>query len=52
MTAGKIRVLFTMLQMGMGGSERLIYNLVRNLDRRVFEPSIAWLVNERPLKYF
>ena len=41
-----------MLQMGMGGSERLIYNLVRNLDRRVFEPSIAWLVNERPLKEF
>ena len=41
-----------MLQMGMGGSERLIYNLVRNLDRRVFDPSIAWLVNERPLKEF
>jgi glycosyltransferase involved in cell wall biosynthesis len=41
-----------MPQMGMGGSERLIYNLVRNLDKRVFEPSIAWLVNGLPLKEF
>ena len=48
----KIRVLFAMLQMGMGGSERLIYNLVKNLDRRVFDPSIAWFMNEQPLKEF
>lgn len=41
-----------MIQMAMGGSERLIFNLVRNLDRRRFEPSIAWFAPEQPLREF
>lgn len=48
----RIRVLFVMIQMAMGGSERLILNLVRNLDRRVFEPSVAWFEQEQPLDEF
>jgi glycosyltransferase involved in cell wall biosynthesis len=48
----KVRVLFVMIQMAMGGSERLIFNLVRNLDRRVFDPSIAWLTASGPLTEF
>lgn len=48
----KRRVLFVMIQMAMGGSERLVYNLVRNLDRGRFEPSIAWFTNEHPLPEF
>jgi glycosyltransferase involved in cell wall biosynthesis len=51
-TGQKVRVLFVMIQMAMGGSERLIFNLVRNLDRRRFEPSIAWFASERPLREF
>jgi L-malate glycosyltransferase len=48
----KIGVLFLMIQMAMGGSERLILNLVRNLDRRIFEPSIGWFSGERLLPEF
>jgi glycosyltransferase involved in cell wall biosynthesis len=48
----RVRVLFVMIQMAMGGSERLIFNLVRNLDRRRFEPSIAWFASEQPLREF
>jgi glycosyltransferase involved in cell wall biosynthesis len=47
-----IRVLFLMIHMAMGGSERLVFNLVRNLDRRRFEPSIAWFTPDRPLREF
>src|SRR5688572_4843095 len=35
-----IRILFVMIEMGMGGSERLVFNLIRHLDRRRFEPSV------------
>jgi len=48
----RINVLFLMIQMGMGGSERLILNLVRHLDRRVFSPSVGWFMGVRPLKEF
>jgi glycosyltransferase involved in cell wall biosynthesis len=40
------RILFVMLQMGMGGSERLVLDLVKRLDRRQFEPSVAWFGGE------
>ena len=48
----RIRVLFIMIQMAMGGAERLVLNLIKNLDREVFEPSLAWFVQERPLTEF
>ena len=48
----RIRVLFVMIQMAMGGSERLIHNLWRSLDRRVFDPSIAWLTPDPALPEF
>ncbi len=48
----KIRVLFLMIQMAMGGTERLVLNLARRLDRRRFEPSVAWLTDGPPLEEF
>jgi glycosyltransferase involved in cell wall biosynthesis len=47
-----IRILFVMIEMGMGGSERLVFNLIRHLDRRRFEPSVAWLTEAPPLPEF
>jgi glycosyltransferase involved in cell wall biosynthesis len=41
-----------MLQMEMGGTERLVYNLARKLDRNLFNPSIAWFFGDRILKEF
>ncbi len=41
-----------MLQMEMGGSERLVYNLARDLDRNLFNPSVAWFFGDRVLKEF
>lgn len=49
---GKINLLFIMMQMEMGGSERLIHNLALGLDRQMFNPSIAWFFGERVLKDF
>lgn len=48
----KINVLFVMIQMEMGGTERLIYNLVRELDRKAFNSSVAWFVGPRALTEF
>lgn len=48
----KINVLFVMIQMEMGGAERLIYNLASRLDRRRFNPSVAWLQGSKVLKEF
>jgi glycosyltransferase involved in cell wall biosynthesis len=48
----KIRVLFAIIQMAMGGAERLVYNLIKNLDRTQFEPSLVWFVKEQPLPEF
>lgn len=53
MCVGKrMKVLFVMLQMEMGGSERLVHNLARSLDRSRFDPSIAWFHGERILPEF
>jgi len=41
-----------MMQMSMGGSERLVYNLVAKLDRSIFSPSVLWFEGESPLKEF
>ena len=49
---GRIKVLFLMIQMAMGGAERLVFNLIKHLDRGVFAPSLGWFVGERPLKEF
>lgn len=38
--------------MGMGGAERLVYNLCSKLDRNLFQPSIAWFYGEKVLKEF
>lgn len=50
--APPVRVLFVMIHMAMGGTERLVFNLVRNLDRSRFAPSIAWLTDEPALAEF
>lgn len=50
--AGKINILFLMIRMEMGGSERLVYNLARHLDRTVFNPSIGWFYGGPVLKEF
>ncbi len=48
----KVNVLFIMLQMQMGGAERLIYNLVSKMDRDLFNPSVAWFFGDRILNEF
>jgi len=48
----KINVLFVIMQMEMGGSERLVHNLVLKIDRDVFNPSIAWFLGDKILKEF
>ena len=48
----RIRVLFLMIQMQMGGAERMIWDLARSLDRRVFAPAVAWFVEDSPLAEF
>lgn len=41
-----------MLQMEMGGSERLVHSLSLNLDRKLFNPSIAWFFGDGILDEF
>lgn len=48
----KVNVLFVIMQMAMGGSERLVHNIVSKLDRRVFNPSVAWFFGESPLQEY
>ncbi len=48
----KLNILFIMIQMEMGGAERLVYDLVRKIDRNLFSPSVAWFFGERALKEF
>ena len=48
----RINVLFVMLQMKMGGAERLIHNLISKIDRSLFNPSVAWFIGEHPLNEF
>ena len=47
-----VNVLFIMPVMGMGGSERLVHNLVLRLDRSQFNPSVAWLYGNEALQEF
>jgi len=47
----KINVLFLIMQMGMGGSERLVYNLIRRLDKNKFNAFLGWF-NGEALKEF
>lgn len=49
---GKINILFMMMQMEMGGSERLVHNLALKIDRTLFRPSIAWFFGDRVLREF
>src|ERR1700690_1273656 len=49
----KINILFLTVQLEtIGGSERLIYDLASNLDRDMFNPYVAWLSGDKPLKEF
>lgn len=48
----KTNVLFVIMQMEMGGSERLVHTLIKNLDRDRFNPSVAWFHGETPLAEF
>jgi len=51
----RVNVLFVMPvmpQMAMGGSERLVHNLVLRLDRGRFNPSVAWLYGNEALREF
>jgi len=41
-----------MMQMAMGGSERLVHNIAANIDREIFNPSIAWFFGENVLPEF
>jgi len=47
-----INVLFVIVQMEMGGSERLVCNIVSKLDRKIFNPSIAWFFGDEILDEF
>jgi len=38
----KIKILFLILQMKAGGSEKLVLDIISELDRTIFSPSIAW----------
>lgn len=49
---GRINILFVIMQMEMGGAERLVHNLAMKLDRRRFNPSIAWFNGDVALKEF
>ncbi len=48
----KINVLFIIVQMEMGGAERLVHTLASRLDRTRFNPSVAWFNGDEPLKEF
>ena len=48
----KINLLFLIMQMAMGGSEQLVYRLVKNIDHNLFAPSVGWFFQEKPLKEF
>ena len=48
----KIRILFLIVQMEMGGSEKLVYNLVKYLDKNKFEIHVGWFVGKKILQEF
>ena len=38
--------------MALGGSEQLVLNIIRNLDRKRFSPSVAWFLGDTILEEF
>ena len=52
MPSNKINVLFVIMYVQIGGIERLVYNLSRDLDRKIFNPYIAWFEGEEICKEF
>jgi glycosyltransferase involved in cell wall biosynthesis len=42
-TGTQVRILFAIPSMGLGGSERVVLNLLRHIDTRRFEPHLAML---------
>lgn len=38
----KVKILFVILQMKAGGSEKLVLDIISELDRSIYSPSIAW----------
>jgi glycosyltransferase involved in cell wall biosynthesis len=52
MNSGRINVLFIITIMELGGAESLVLNLVRAIDRKIFNPSVGWFNKKEPLKEF
>lgn len=50
--AKRINILFVIMQMRRGGSESLVHNLAIKLDRRFFNPSIAYFFEDGVSKEF
>ena len=48
----RLNVLFLTIDITIGGAERLVFDLVRSLDRRVFSPSVGWFSHEAVPKEF
>ena len=49
----KLNVLFVIVQLNMmGGSESLVRNLIRNIDRDRFNPSVAWFYGDHPMQEY
>jgi glycosyltransferase involved in cell wall biosynthesis len=48
-TDGRLRVMFLVTSMPVGGAETLLLNLVRRLDQQLFAPEIACLKERGPL---
>ena len=51
-TGDRINVLFVLIQMAMGGAEKLVLNLLQHIDRRRFAPSLAWFFQPQALREF
>lgn len=47
-----INILFVIIQMEMGGAEKLIHNITSKLDRNRFNPSIAYFFGEKAIREF
>ncbi len=49
---GRINVLFAIIQMKMGGAERLVYNLSSGMDPKRFAPSVLYFIEGDQLRDF
>jgi hypothetical protein len=47
-----LNVLFLTIDIRIGGAERLVLELARNLDRSRFAPAVGWFVDEPPPREF